>query len=225
MEYRSVKEGDIPNILETYFAERPNELLHLIVIGANNGMIEDFLTKYVKKDNTISLMVEPVKHLFNSLQENLKEYKNLLFENSAVYKKNGKKQFYLVQQSDKLPEWTGGLGSFSKTNILSHANQVPLLKSKLIKETVNCITFSALIKKYKFSKINVLQIDVEGYDFELLKTINLQVHRPELIIIEILHITVYEAYSMVDYLVLNNYSVYRNPGSFDFIAKDDLAYL
>ena len=46
--------------------------------------------------------------------------------------------------------------------------------------------FSNLIKKHKITKLDLLHIDAEGYDFEIIKTIKLQ---PKLILYEHLHLS------------------------------------
>ncbi len=48
-------------------------------------------------------------------------------------------------------------------------------------ETVNCITFDDLLKKHKISHITYLQIDAEGYDFEILRSIDFDTMKPDML--------------------------------------------
>ena len=48
---------------------------------------------------------------------------------------------------------------------------------------MNCITFNDLIKKYKVKKIDLLHIDTEGYDYEILKTLDFKI-KPNMILFE-----------------------------------------
>jgi hypothetical protein len=56
------------------------------------------------------------------------------------------------------------------------------------KKKINCDTLTSIIKKTKFKerKISFLNIDAEGSDFEVLKSLNLSKYRPKLICIEII---------------------------------------
>ncbi|MGB8191254.1 MAG: FkbM family methyltransferase [Chitinophagaceae bacterium] len=222
MEFRNTPVTSIPERIENYFRQHASRKIHIIIIGANNGITEDFLSAYMKKSNSVGVLVEPVSYLFKTLQETFKGYSDLYFENSAVYTKNCKRAFYRVEKAPELPDWAEGLGSFNKKNILHHVNQVPALKSHLVKETVNCLTFDALVKKYNFNTIDILQIDVEGYDFEIIKNIDFETHRPKMIIVEILHLSIYECFALINYLTEKQYTVSKNANTFDLFATDNL---
>jgi len=86
---------------------------------------------------------------------------------------------------------------------------------------VNCITFNSLMKKYNVERINILQIDTEGYDYDIIKLIDFDRFRPDLILLEYLHLTYYQYFAAIDLLRSNNYRVYRNKGSMDLLAVDN----
>lgn len=46
---------------------------------------------------------------------------------------------------------------------------------------VRCITFDELLRRHDKSEIDLLQIDAEGYDFEILKTVDFARYRPKLV--------------------------------------------
>ena len=178
---------------------------------------------YLLNDNVKGILVEPVKHLFTELKENFKSNSNFHFENAAIYKRNGKKSFFRVNanKENKLPQWTQGLGSFNKNNIDLHNADINFISKFILKETVNCITFKSLLKKYKVDHISILQIDTEGYDFDILKTIDFNLIRPDIIIIEYLHITTYQYFAALNLLQNHNYKVSKNKDAFDLIAIDN----
>ncbi len=41
-----------------------------------------------------------------------------------------------------------------------------------VEEQVNCITFKQLISKYQIKQVDLLQIDAEGYEYEILNSID-----------------------------------------------------
>mgnify|MGYP006099779659 FL=1 len=55
------------------------------------------------------------------------------------------------------------------------------------KETLKTKTLNSILKKYNVEnkKIDFLSIDVEGHDFNVLKSIDLNIYRPKIIIVEL----------------------------------------
>jgi FkbM family methyltransferase len=74
----------------------------------------------------------------------------------------------------------------------SHAEKMKFLFNKNItKKKIKTLTFSEMIKNYniKINNIDFLNIDTEGSDFNILKSINIQKYKPKLICIEISQFT------------------------------------
>ena len=220
MRYVPMKVVNIAEILNEYICNFDNNPCYAMVIGANDGKLEDFLTSYFDRENLTAILVEPVADLHEALLKKFSLFKNLCFENVAIDKKNKTRAIYKLKHSDCLPDWTKGLASFSKKVITSHDDQIAGIKDLIIKQKVKCVTISSLLKKYRFPELNILQIDTEGYDFEIVKTIDFKLNRPEIIIFEHMHLTFYTYYAAINFLDEKNYFVARNDNSFDLIAVD-----
>ena len=147
----------------------------LIVIGACHGF---WVENDVKKCSNKVLLIEPVKYNFDQLKNRFKNYKNIIFENVAIGDKNELIDFFYVLESsiDKLKKhWASGIGSFSKEHILKHRTK----RFQIAEEDIKCIkikaiTFNKLIEKYKIEYINKLIIDAEGFDYNIIKSIDLK---------------------------------------------------
>ena len=145
----------------------------LIVIGACHGF---WIENDVKKCSNKVLLIEPVKYNFDQLKNRFKNYKNIIFENIAIGDKNELIDFFHVLESsvDKLKKhWASGIGSFSKEHILKHRTK----RFQITEEDIKCIkikaiTFNKLIEKYKIEYINKLIIDAEGFDYNIIKSID-----------------------------------------------------
>jgi FkbM family methyltransferase len=91
----------------------------------------------------------------------------------------------------------------------SHAEKMKFLfKKKIIKKKIETLTFSEMIKNYniKINNIDFLNIDTEGSDFNVLKSINIQKYKPKLICIEISQFTKQsDKKKILNYLKLNDY--------------------
>jgi CYTH domain-containing protein len=81
-------------------------------------------------------------------------------------------------------------------------NSLSKLREKDAKETraIQTITLNSVIEnsKFKNKKINLLSIDVEGYEHQVLKSIDLKKYSPEMIIVEYL-----------DREIINNFKFYN----------------
>ena len=145
----------------------------LIVIGSCHGV---WIENDVKKCSNKVLLIEPVKYNFDQLKKRFKNYKNIIFENVAIGDKNELIDFFHVLESsiDKLKKhWASGIGSFSKEHILKHRTK----RFQITEEDIRCIkikaiTFNKLIEKYKIEYINKLMIDAEGFDYNIIKSID-----------------------------------------------------
>lgn len=145
-----------------------------IQVGSNNGITADPITRFITDRNWSGVLVEPVPYLFEELKKNYRNYSNRLkFENSAIANVNGVLNFYRLQKSNNadLPFWYDQLGSFNKDVVLKHRDSVPGFDELFMEDKVNSITFNDLLEKHAVSSVDFIQIDTEGYDYEILKLI------------------------------------------------------
>ena len=161
----------------------------LVVIGSHSGVwLKSLFDKY---QNQNILLVEPVPYNITLLKENTAKYKNISIETSAVSEKNQIKKFYYVKPDavKKLGKhWASGIGSFDKQHILNHKYKRFMVSDTDIEEVdVQYLTFSDLIEKYSISSINLLQIDVEGAEFEILNSIDFEKIEVKKVIFEFKH--------------------------------------
>ena len=161
----------------------------LVVIGAHSGV---WLTSlFDEYQNQNILLVEPVPYNIDLLKVNTAKYNNITIEISAVSEKNEIKKFYYVKPDavEKLGKhWASGIGSFDKQHILNHKNKRFLVSDTDIEQIdIQYLTFSNLIEKYSISSIDLLQIDVEGAEFQILNSINFEKIEIKKIIFEFKH--------------------------------------
>ncbi len=160
-----------------------------IQIGANNGLLDDPINHYIKKYHWKGILVEPVHEYFNSLKKTYAMEKGLFFENSAISDRRGKKRIYRLKHGVKnIARWYQGLASFDKDNLIAHKFGFPEIEKYIEEETVNCITLLDLVSKYKAKKVDLLCIDVEGYEMTIIKQIPLLKVKPSIILYEHKHL-------------------------------------
>ena len=146
----------------------------LVVIGAHFGVwLKDQINSTKNKK---ILLVEPVPYNYNRLKEDFKNIKNIQICTNAVFSENKIRKFYYVNENSipKLGKhWASGIGSFNKNHILEHkTKRFKIEDHDIVEIEIEFITFDSLIKKYSIKSINKLQIDVEGAEYEILKSID-----------------------------------------------------
>ncbi len=162
----------------------------IIQIGAHVGNTEnDPIFRTIKHEPRSNrgciILVEPVKEYFDKLVENYQGVPDVYFENVAISDHSGPATFYRLgvdAVEHGYPEFLNQLSSLKEERMRDlwdkyEANFCPEKYKEFyldhrIEDTVECLTFNDLLKRYGRPKIDLLQIDAEGYDFEILKTIN-----------------------------------------------------
>jgi len=161
----------------------------LVVIGAHSGVWLKSLFEDYQNQNI--LLVEPVPYNISLLKENTAKYNNIKIETSALSDKNEIKKFYYVKPDaiEKLGKhWASGIGSFDKHHILNHKNKRFKIENSDIEEIeIQYLTFADLINKYSITSVDMLQIDVEGAEFEILNSIDFKKILIKKIIFEFKH--------------------------------------
>ena len=146
----------------------------LVVIGAHSGIhIKNLISEYY---NHKVLLVEPVPYNYQILEKNYRNNENIFISRNAIFDEAKKDNFYHVKKDSikKLGKhWASQIGSFDKNHILNHKSKRFDIKDDDIQITeVEFITFQDLVDKYSINSINKLQIDVEGAEYKIMKSID-----------------------------------------------------
>lgn len=177
--------------LRTVFGDRKD--VFFLQIGANDGKSDDCVYPFVQAYSWQGVLIEPVRYLFDRLVANYQGVDGLVFVNKALTERDGKRAFFRLRETDDaLPDWYQQIGSLRSEVILSHRSTIPNIDDYLIKEEVDCISFSTLIRHEFVKKLDLILIDTEGYDYNILKTIDFNRFQPLLIIYEEKHLSAVE---------------------------------
>ena len=149
-----------------------------VVIGANDGMTGDPIYPFIKEYGWKGVLVEPQKNRFDQLVRNFAGQDGLAFENAAIAETPGT---VILNTCGEL-----GMGSslmpdeyFLEVKPQAFANRQACGGTVPVK--VDAITLDDLLHKHKMVKVDMFSIDVEGYDFNIIKMIDFERHKPSLI--------------------------------------------
>lgn len=173
------------NYSETY------KEIKFIQIGANDGASFDPVYKFVKKYNWSGILIEPLQPYFDELKRNYEKLKNrkLYFEHCAISDQSGTGPIYYISNlsgKEKDYEVLKAVSSFNRVHVRGYIENRKKLEVKSVEVAFK--TLDEIIDEYHFEDLNILIIDAEGYDFEIIKTINFDKIRPEVILYEHIHL-------------------------------------
>jgi len=132
-----------------------------IECGANDGVNQSNTWFFEKSLNWRGILIEPNKKIFEELKKN-RSSKNI-FENVALVSESFSKKIYLTNNNLE-SKVTGNIDN----------NNIEVFTS----------TLNHILKKNKIYKINLFSLDVEGYEVEVLKGLNLNFFDIDYILIE-----------------------------------------
>lgn len=176
----SINHIDVLDLVVRSYMEGHSELF-VVQIGANDGQRADPVHQYIEKYGWRGVLVEPQPRAFEQLKATYAQHPQVVLENCAIAREDGETRFYTV--ADSVPfRWTG----------LAQLNRGRLeraLAAQGFRDSagmIQCITVPALslrslIARHSISRIGLLQIDTEGFDYEIIKMIDFQSMAPAII--------------------------------------------
>ena len=199
-------------------ARRPD--FFFIQVGANDGILGDELRPLIMKYNLNGVCIEPLKDKFETLTKTYDNYPQVKLLNAALHPTEKKFTIYRVDESvKKLPLCVQGIASFEKHHLTSMLNKmVENAEDIIVEEQVPCVQFEHIFESEKIDHLELLQIDTEGFDYEIIKMIDLNIIRPAIIRFEINHLSESDKVECLDYLASNNYKMIY--ARIDVIAVD-----
>jgi FkbM family methyltransferase len=176
-----------------------------IQIGSNDGKNGDPLFHFITKYNLPGILIEPIPYIFQRLKTNYRNQKNLYFENVAITNSSENLKFYRLVESPNLPTWHNQLGSFKREVIIMHKIYIPDIEKMIVEEEINVMTFNEVMNKYSISQVSLLHIDTEGYDYEILKSIDFNKYSIKTILFENKHLSEKEYRTCIQDLELKGF--------------------
>ena len=191
-------------------AQLRGNALTFIQVGANDGIFGDPVRYYIMNHGWRGILVEPQPDVFARLKENLPgKADRLIFENIAIGSSGSELVLYRAPATHLRPG-DGMPHSLTVTSSNPHvvARQTGIAERNLVKLTVPAITLDELADRHGFTQFDVLQIDVEGFDLHVLKTLSLSRFRPGIIQFEHGHLTRAQLNEAATLLSAHDYVIY-----------------
>lgn len=187
-----------------------NRDFFFVQIGANDGVRCDDIYRFVTRHRLKGIVVEPLADMYAQLTENYRDQPQVVAVNAAIDRQPGTKPLYRIRADAKVPDWCHGIASFDRGHLLASSGKIPGIDELIVEEEVTCMTFDQLIEKCGDSSISLLQIDVEGFDFEVIKMIDFSRIRPAIIRYESASLSEQENFDCATLLVNEGYRIFHD---------------
>jgi FkbM family methyltransferase len=164
-----------------YYQLQRRGVLCFIQIGACDGVSFDPIYRFVTRNHARvrGVVVEPLPDLFQQLQRNYRRYTEVVAINCAVHNTETEMVLHRVDPArlKDVPGWARGIASFDPHH--HHRSGIPT--DCMIAERVRCQPLSEILKSQQMSRVDLLQIDTEGYDAEIVLGIDFREIAPQII--------------------------------------------
>jgi FkbM family methyltransferase len=206
---------DLDMVLSHYRVTHPQ--VRYLQVGAFDGVSGDPIYPLIERHGLQGILIEPQKDVFERLRANYARFPNFRLVNAAIGDHDGCSTLYRTKPGAG-PEWLGQIASFNRDVLMWHSRKLSNLESLVESEQVRCMTFDTLFREEAIAKVDLLQIDAEGFDAEVLRLFDIPFRRPAIVHFEHIHLSVEDHEKATGLLVDQGYRVTAS-------GTDTLAYL
>jgi FkbM family methyltransferase len=192
----------------------------IIQVGSNDGVSNDPLFEFILQHKRQSYLVEPIDYLAEKLRSLHKLNPHVNVCQFAIHPSSGSVDFFClpsdagVKMGDLWKPWFDQIGSFSRQHLIKHS---PFIEPFIERIALPCSTLDRLLDDNNVRDISILHIDAEGFDLEVLGTIDLEQVKPSMIMLEHKHLTLKPLLNLVDNM--------ESFGYVPYVYHDDIVFL
>jgi len=165
-----------------------DERFFFVQIGAHDGVSHDPLRSLILKYHLRGLLVEPLPDVFVRLKANYASEPQLVFDNVAIAKESGEVSLFRFRPDAPVEDDLHAMATFDERRMRALARKRKL-EDHVEEVRVPSVPFRELLARHDIQQITLLQVDVEGFDYEVLKMAFAAEVFPEMINFEYIHLS------------------------------------
>lgn len=151
--------------------------LTFLQIGAYDGVVGDAILELIERYPLRGVLVEPQPSAFARLKKLHGNNDRLMLVNAAIDRKSGRRSFFVPAEGD------AEFASLDRQHLLRHG----LHAHEIVEIEVDCLTIDDVLQRAQCDTVDFLQIDAEGYDYEIIKSIDFHRLKPRILRFEYRH--------------------------------------
>jgi FkbM family methyltransferase len=172
-----------------------NPRMTFLQIGAFDGIGEDDLRELVTTHNLRGIMVEPQPAAFACLQKTYRNQRQVTLLQAAIAESEGTRDLYCHRSHASMA------ASFDRQHLRKHG----IADRDIVAQPVPCHTIESALRVGGLTNVDLLQIDAEGYDWAIIRSIELSRIQPRMIRFEYRHMSDADADSCLAHLASHGY--------------------
>lgn len=184
--------------------EARGKAITVVQVGACDGINNDPIRHLVTKGNSRAILIEPNPFAFARLQKSYADVPNVTLIQAAIGHQDGEAHLYRIKTTDprdSAVDLTLQIASFYREHLERHGKKA----HEIERITVPCRTLGSLTTELGLAKIDLLQIDAEGFDAAVVRMALGMPVRPECINFEHIHLQAADRQPLFDLLQAHDY--------------------
>lgn len=148
-----------------------NPRMTFLQIGAFDGVGEDDLRSLIVTHKLRGVLVEPQPSAFARLQQTYRNQPNVTLLQAAIAEQEGSRELYCKRGEASMA------ASFDREHLRRHG----IADNDIVAEPVACHTIESALRTAGLANADLIQIDAEGYDWQIIRSIDFNCIRPQII--------------------------------------------
>jgi FkbM family methyltransferase len=195
----------LPFVVAHELLKKPR--LTFLQIGAYDGVGDDDLRGLVMAHKLEGALLEPQPAAFARLQRTYRNQPNVTLLEAAIAEERGTRELYCKRGEASMA------ASFDREHLRRHG----IADADIVTQEVACHTVISALAEAGFTHVDLIQIDAEGYDWPIIRSINFNELRPRILRFEYRNMPARDADACLALLASHDYR-------FILEARDIIAY-
>ena len=172
-----------------------NPRLTFLQIGAFDGVGDDDLRQLILAHKLRGVLVEPQPSAFARLQQTYASEPQVTLLQAAIAEREGTRELYCKRGEASMA------ASFDREHLRKHG--IPA--SEIVAQRVPCHTVESALRTAGMQQVDLLQIDAEGYDWPIIRSIDFTRLQPRILRFEYRHMSGRDADACLALLAAHGY--------------------
>lgn len=204
-----------PNVLLfalNELASSTQEKLKIVQIGANDGGNQDPLVPFLQSHDCDAILIEPMDQPYAALAERYSNSRHVQSLQAAIGDSAGVMDMYYIVDASGEPDLTlySSLDHAKVARILAGRIKQTCYKHHSIRsKQVEIRTLGSVLDEFGFSEVDVVVVDVEGFDHRIVSNFLSQGIEPKIIRFEYCNMTKRNFHELRSLLLAKEYELVR----------------
>lgn len=183
----------LPFVLGNELLKNPR--LTFMQIGAFDGALDDDLRELIETHKLQGVLIEPQPVAFARLQKTYRNQPQVKLLQAAIAEQEGTRDLYCKRGEASM------VASFDREHLRRHN----VADHEIVTQQVACHTVESALRAVGMTHVDLLQIDAEGYDWPIIRSIDFARLRPRILRFEYRHMSAADADTCLALLANHGY--------------------